>query len=286
MRNYCLIYLLLYYKLILKCAQCLWKYMSPITVTKLEILGMMENGIILRNLLKGLADLFFSRRCRLCSIVFNQGPSNWICNDCLGQIISFNESVCKTCGKPLYLDYQTSDYCCGDCLGDPPPYDILRSFGRYEGGLRKMIHHFKYNRLPGLADDLSGFLIDVMKNAHFPNDFDRVFYVPVHRNKLIERGFDPTFLLAGNIAAEFDVPLSTNTLRKVKETVPQVSLSRKDRLKNVTGTFSFESTNLIEGKKVLLVDDVYTTGATMKECSTVLKSSGAEKVFCLTLARA
>ncbi len=247
----------------------------------------MEIGFHPRTLARTGYDLFFPRKCRSCSAAFDEGPSNWICSPCLETIAPIDEAVCGTCGKFLYIDYHVDPYQCGDCLEDPPPYQLLRSFGKYEDTLRNIIHWFKYNRIPGLADDLARFLMNLIKKPDFPKDFEAICYVPVHKKKLIERGFDPAFLIAQKLSIESGRPILAGSLLKTRETVPQVLLARKDRLKNVKGSFSFMGEEkLIQGKKVLLVDDVFTTGATTRECSNILMKHGAKTLYCLTAARA
>jgi ComF family protein len=138
-----------------------------------------------------------------------------------------------------------------------------------------------------LGADLAKLLVSFMETSGFPRDFDMLVPVPVHKMKLVERGYDPPFLLAKVLAGTFRVPLLTQYLVKGRNTAPQMSLRRKDRLQNVKGAFSLAGEDgAIREKKVLLLDDVLTTGATMRECALVLKRGGAGKIYGITLARA
>ena len=242
----------------------------------------------MKNIMKFFSGLLFSRRCRICSDYFNAGPSFWLCEKCgAGLAPLASPALCRTCGKPLYVDFDSPAYDCGDCRDVPPPFERLRSYGFYEGSLRDLIHQFKYKKSAGLGEDLGSLLAGWMKKTVFPSDFSTVLFVPLHERKLLERGFDPAYILAAKVAREFERPLLAGALVKVRETPPQVSLSRKERLENLKGAFSSTpEAEVLKGKKTLLVDDVHTTGATLRECAGILRSIGAQGVYCVTVARA
>ncbi|MBI5184166.1 MAG: ComF family protein [Nitrospinae bacterium] len=248
----------------------------------------MKDGVYMSYYLKVLAGLFFPRKCSNCLVVFDEGEYNWICERCMAGLSAGGMGPgCGICGKPFSIDFQTSSYLCGDCSSGPPPYDLLRSIRGYDGVFKELIHDFKYHKLPGLGKDLGKLLISFMQKSGFPMDFDLLIPVPVHKKKLVERGYDPPFLLAENLAREFHVPISIKCLVKAKRTAPQVSLRRKERLQNLKGAFALAGDGgAARGKRVLLLDDVLTTGATMRECSLVLKEGGADRVYGVTLARA
>ena len=242
----------------------------------------------MKRVMRGLFNLLFARRCRVCSDYFNASPSFWLCEDCRSGLVPFaSPGLCRICGKPFYVDFDSPAYDCGECREARPPFECLRSYGLYEGPLRDLIHQFKYKKMPGLGEDLGDLLAHWMKKTEFPSDFSNVLFVPLHEKKLLERGFDPAYILAGKVAREFGRPLLAGALVKIRETPPQVSLSRKERLENLKGAFSFAPDMAsLKGEKALLVDDVHTTGATLRECAGVLKSIGAQEVYCVTLARA
>jgi ComF family protein len=114
---------------------------------------------------------------------------------------------------------------------------------------------------------------------------DMVLPVPLHTRRLRERGFNQALLLAQGISERFAIPLVFDSLERTKFTRPQVELVGRDRMKNVSGAFALRYPHVVHGKRVLLIDDVFTTGATMNECSRVLKLAGAQSVTALTLAR-
>jgi ComF family protein len=115
---------------------------------------------------------------------------------------------------------------------------------------------------------------------------DMVMPVPLHRKRLRQRGFNQALLLAHRMSEQYGIPLVFDNLERVRPTRPQVELSGEERVKNVTGAFALRFPKKVEDKHILVIDDVFTTGATMNECAGVLKSAGAEQVTACTLARA
>lgn len=117
-------------------------------------------------------------------------------------------------------------------------------------------------------------------------NIDMIMPVPLHPKRLRQRGFNQALLLAHRISMRHDIPLVYDNLARVRPTRPQVELTGEERVKNVAGAFSLRFPEIVENKHILLIDDVFTTGATMNECAAVLKSAGAEQVTACTLARA
>jgi competence protein ComFC len=160
-----------------------------------------------------------------------------------------------------------------------PVFSKCITYGIYEGSLAEAIHQFKFYGLKRLARPLGSLLLDI----DLPQT-DGIISVPLSIKGLRDRGFNQSLLLARIIAKEMKVPLLMDVLFKKKETPPQIGLSSKERLSNLQG--SFEVKEDIEGLRLLLVDDVMTTGATVTECSKELLQAGAEEVVVVALARA
>lgn len=118
-----------------------------------------------------------------------------------------------------------------------------------------------------------------------PNDYHLVVPIPLHRTRLRERGFNQSLLLAKEIGTVWGIPIDYINLQRIRPTEPQINLKGKERIRNVKGAFAVKGEKAFKGKRVLLIDDVYTTGATVSECSKVLKKARAERVDVLTLAR-
>jgi ComF family protein len=161
-------------------------------------------------------------------------------------------------------------------------FDAVFSYGEYEGPLRKLIHVFKYGGVKPLASQLGQLL-----NGALPREqrFDVIVPMPLHWRKRLERGFNQSELLARFVSKRTGIPLAPG-LKRRKRTDPQAGLTRAQRRTNVAGAFEVKGRSDIEGRHVLLIDDVLTTGATASACSAVLKRAGAKRVTVLTLARA
>ncbi len=152
--------------------------------------------------------------------------------------------------------------------------------------LKKCIHLFKYYGEKKLAKPLGKLMVDyLLKNNEFENKFDLIIPVPLHKNDLNKRGFNQSVLLGKVIGDYFSVPVGESVLIKKKLTPFQVNLSRKEREKNILRAFSVEKPEEIKGKNVLILDDVFTTGATVEECAKELMKDRAKNIFVLTLAR-
>lgn len=149
----------------------------------------------------------------------------------------------------------------------------------------RAIQRFKYSSETHLASALGGLLSSFAKTIlPHPEGFVMV-PVPLHKRRLRERGFNQSFLLAKVVSSELETPLDCLTFIRKRDTKSQTGLRRKERKRNVANAFSVTSAAIFKGKKVLLVDDVITTGHTLNECAKVLKKSGALEVLCLALAR-
>lgn len=160
-------------------------------------------------------------------------------------------------------------------------FDAAYSFGHFDASLQKLIHLFKYGKVETLADPLSRLLLRAL-----PRDvnFDLVMAVPMHWRKRWERGFNQAERLAQPVAKRFGLRLA-NHLQRQRYTPAQASLNDRERQKNMRGSFAVRRPKEVQGKRVLLIDDVFTTGATLRAAAGALKSAGAAHVSVLTLAR-
>jgi len=166
------------------------------------------------------------------------------------------------------------------------PYAVARSVGRYEETLMTAIHRFKYQGRTGIGEVLGGIMADFAGGIWDMKAFERIVPVPLHRKRLQERGFNQAVILARILSKRFDIPLDFISLAREVFTPPQVGLGREARSANVHGAFAVRHPERIAGRRILLVDDVYTTGSTLEECARVLIRAKAETVAVLTLARA
>jgi len=201
-----------------------------------------------------------------------------ICRECKEKMRMFRTNVCGHCGRPL----GNNNPRCGECLLNPPPFRKHISYGGYEEELKELILKFKYGNVERLKHLLTGYYIDVFFKKI---DESLDFIIPVPPDKGRKREFDPVLEIAKILSKQLGLKLLIHHLVKIKKTLPQAGLSRNQRLNNLNGAFKFiNTTPSIKGKKILLIDDVYTTGTTVKKCTELLTKEEAD-VVALTLAR-
>ena len=162
-------------------------------------------------------------------------------------------------------------------------FDQALSVGYFEGALREAIHQFKYRPCRSLGRPLGHWMAE---NIRMVPGIDLVIPVPLHTGRLKQRGFNQALLLAHRTSETHSIPLSYDNLFRLRPTRPQVELTGEERIKNVKGAFALRQPGELADKNVVLIDDVFTTGATMNECARVLKRAGAARVTALTLSRA
>ncbi len=170
---------------------------------------------------------------------------------------------------------------CAACREGLVSFDSAYSFGSFEGSLQSLIHLFKYSKVESLADPLSRLLLRTLPRE---GNFDHVIAMPMHWRKQWERGFNQAELLARPIARRFGLKLS-NHLRRKRYTQSQAGLDEQQRRNNLKDSFAVRRPEQIAGRRILLVDDVFTTGSTLRAAAEALKNAGATYVSVLTLAR-
>jgi ComF family protein len=227
--------------------------------------------------------LFFPDECRLCNRALTEITRVPVCRDCLSSPVPLEtEFHCSLCLTPFVNSSPLDDRgVCAACRAGLRGFDRAASFGFYEGPLRGLIHLFKYRGMKPLSSTLAGFLDRAIA---VDQDFDAVVAVPLHWRKRWQRGFNQAELLARHIAKKRRVPLLA-ALRRKRSTAVQATLASAGRRRNVAGAFVIRPRADLAGKRILLIDDVMTTGATAGACATVLKRAGAKSVSLVTLAR-
>ncbi len=187
----------------------------------------------------------------------------------------------KASARGIYAPADT----CADCRNDPPEFDMARAWGPYQGNLRTLLRAYKYKGLRPLSGPLSRLLIQVFKQ-NFPESCECIIPVPLHRKRLAERGYDQALLLADRLSTETGIPVLQCMTRK-KETLPQYGLSSARRKQNLAGAFTLERNLTANIRRILVVDDVYTTGSTVSAmCKCLKDNSGVNFIGVLTVARA
>jgi ComF family protein len=173
---------------------------------------------------------------------------------------------------------------CGLCRQGAFVFEQARSFGWHEGTLRSLVHLLKYDGFRPLAKPLGRKLADVTKSFGAIS-FDLVLPVPLHNKRQRMRGFNQSALLATRLSRIYGLPAGTKDCVRVRDTPPQTGLRAKERRKNVDGAFHVPRPEGVKSRRVLLIDDVLTTGATANACARALLEAGAEGVWVATLAR-
>lgn len=241
--------------------------------------------------LKQLADIIYPPRCAVCGRFLWKGPlvrehrSRFFCPDCMAGFHCVASPLCPICGQPFSSEV-IEDHLCEDCLRNRPFYEAAWAPYRYEGTILKGIHRLKYGSKSFLADALGPPLARFAEERLNGSGPVLIVPVPLHPKRLQERGFNQSLLLARHVSRALHIDLDFLSLRRVRYTPPQASLAKQERLRNVRGAFELKNQELVEGRSILLVDDVVTTGNTLNECARILRKGGAEKVFGLSLARA
>lgn len=236
--------------------------------------------------LRYILDFFLPSFCSYCRLPVGDSRVPHFCSACWADLAPLFGPVCPICGRPFESPetlLHSPEHRCSSCRQRPPTFDQALSTGQFEGPLREAIHQFKYRPCRSLGKPLGNWMAD---RVRLIMDVDMVMPVPLHIKRLRQRGFNQALLLAGGMSKRHRIPLSYDNLMRVRPTRPQVELTGDERIKNVKGAFSLRDPAGVEAKHVVLVDDVFTTGATMQECATVLKKAGAAHVTALTLARA
>lgn len=193
---------------------------------------------------------------------------------------------CARCG--LYLPGPVSLHgtvLCGYCRRDAFAFESARGFGWYEKPLRDLIHLLKYDGFRPLAKPLGKHLA-ALAGALAEQPFDLVVPVPLHSNRQRQRGFNQSLLLATQVSKVLGVPVARKDCVRVRDTRPQTGLRASERRKNVAGAFDVPRPQSVKGRRVLLIDDVVTTGATVHACARALRQAGAAGVWVAALARA
>jgi ComF family protein len=225
-------------------------------------------------------EFFLPRLCLFCGAAVGQEREVAICPECEGQIEWVDSPLCTCCGA-VFASRDGADRVCGDCQADPPPFTRARAAVIYDGSAAQAIKRFKFNRQMAFLPVMQHWLQRPIC-LELAADADLIAPVPLHPKRLKQRGFNQALLLAKAFPR---IPLGREALVRVRHTVPQVELKPKERRDNVKGAFTVPDPALVKGKNVLLLDDVYTTGATVKECAKVLRKAGARRVEVLTVAR-
>lgn len=235
---------------------------------------------------QGLLDVIYPPVCLVCG----DRPREPFCEACRRAVRPLSPPFCSRCGSAAVPSGQKI---CAACeTGGDPPFQWLQAAGQYAGPLREAIHLLKYRGKTALAGPLGQMLVASCLSTSSrllaitgPAGFDRVVPVPLHPARWRQRGFNQSELLARVVMREHGWPVDTTGLRRTRRTAPQVGLSANQRAANIQGAFAPRTPDHFTGQSVLLIDDVLTTTATVREAARTLREAGATRVCVAALAQ-
>jgi ComF family protein len=256
-----------------------------------------------RTVFEDLVTTFFPGDCSACGGPLLKVGSTSFCNACIDALRAQTGTLCTCCGEALDIDgvryerqFGAGPLLCSPCRLAPPEFERAAAWGLYEDGMREMIHRLKYERVQSAADPLGGLLA---RTVEMLRDGDRrlgreavVVAVPLYPTKQRQRGYNQSVLLADaalrelNRSGAWRLRAAHGAMVRTRDTESQFGLTPGGRRRNLRGAFEVIDPAMVAGREVLLVDDIYTTGATARECARVLRRSGAAKVWVATVSRA
>lgn len=236
-------------------------------------------------LVRRIVNLILPVECAGCGTLLSDDPVPFFCRICWADLRPLKGPACPRCGRPFAsptaLTY-TSEHLCSACRIKRPAYTKAWSLYAYAPPLDEAIRLFKHRRKVVLADVLGSLM---QASVQCPDGIDLVMPVPLHPDRLKNREFNQSLLLADRLNRKLGAALSYDNLVRLRATQAQTELSRKARLNNLRRAFGVLRPERVAGKRVLVVDDVFTTGTTVNECAKVLRKAGAADVYVATLAR-
>jgi len=230
-----------------------------------------------------LLDILFPQEvCPICRKPGKYGSRQPWCQECSDKMMKLqcSGSICEKCGK--YLEY--GQILCADCRKNPPQFEVARAVGPYEEPYRISTKVLKFMGRKYLAPQMGRMMVKKIEQEPRFGKIDLIVPVPISWKGLQKRGFNQTDVLARQICKELGVKMDSTVIHRVKETPSQTELSRKEREKNLLYAFEVTDKKKVLNKNILLVDDVYTTGSTARECTRTLLATGAARVCIITWA--
>ncbi len=238
------------------------------------------------NLWRKFIDFILPPRCAVCGRILKIDKG--ICDDCIAQIEFIKPPVCYHCGQPLGSAVDAVSHThllCGECIKPHHRiFRLVRSAFIYDDFSKKMILDFKFKDHTELAALLAKILY-VAGEDIFNKGVDVIIPVPLHFTRLLKRKYNQSALLARELGKLTHIKVNNSGIKKIRATKPQVECDRAQRLRNLKNAFIARHPQSLQGKRVLLIDDVMTTGSTLKECALSLRKAKVKSVDCLTLAR-
>ncbi|PYK21373.1 MAG: hypothetical protein DME53_04140 [Verrucomicrobia bacterium] len=235
------------------------------------------------DLFQAAVSLLYPATCTICGK--NVRAGEYLCDECDGNLIRIVAPFCQTCSEPFEGSIQSA-FTCANCAHRTIYFDAAVAAYRGRGIVREVIHQFKYTRQIHLRHLVARWLGAALEDERLRDcNFDLIVPVPLHPTRERERGFNQASLLSELLSAQTSIR-SQRVLERVRYTTTQTALDRSERMENLHNAFRLRKNADVRGLRVLLIDDVLTTGSTLSECARVLKRAGAISVHAATAARA
>jgi ComF family protein len=238
---------------------------------------------VLKSAALKLVDIILPKKC-ICGRNRTEDAKS-LCHECWAKVQFISGDKCNCCGDPfaVLLDENEGQLLCPNCLETPPQYKKQRCVFKYDEHSSFIISKFKYSDATYVANYIAPQLQNISRE--FIDDIDVITSIPLHLKKLVRRKYNQSAILANKLGRLSGKKVDNMLLKRIKDTTSQAGLERSKRLKNIKGSFTVPNPRKLEGKNILLVDDVITTGATIAEATKVLLKGGAKKVYVVAAAR-
>lgn len=234
-------------------------------------------------LITKIVDLLYPYRCLKCGKVLDS--AGYLCDHCVDEINFITPPYCAKCGTPLHVDNASNLKYCATCSGKTKKfYRLARSAVVYDNSDKNLIIAFKFFDKTENANLLAAMLKVAGKDI-FDAGADLIIPVPLHKSRLLKRRYNQSAILSDKLSKMVNIPVDCFALVRHRKTRPQVEFSGKERINNVKNAFSVKYPDRIINRRIILIDDVMTTGSTLKECAMALRHAGAKSVDLLTVAR-
>jgi len=237
-----------------------------------------------KKLIRAAADLLYPRNCQFCAQPLADHERGVICAACLATVKWIEPPCCSRCALP-FVGAVTGEFECGYCKEMKLQFSRGVAACLARGIVLDSIHHFKYNRKMYFGPHLTDWIVTAGREHLDWSGVDAIVPVPLHPRKKREREFNQAEYLATAVGTAFTKPVWKRHLRRVRDTKTQTRLNREERMDNLRDAFAARDPGALKGRGVVLVDDVFTTGATLDACARVLRVAGATDVWVLTVAR-
>ena len=234
-----------------------------------------------------LAALVFPAPCHICEATLDTASRIPVCRGCLESLRPLSGPMCQTCGRPFVSAVAATarQPLCHACRRGVYAFDLARSYGAYDGPMVRAITLLKYHAVTPLAGWFAARLAELVARQAKAFVADVVVPVPLHATRLRERGYNQAELIARPLARRLRLPFRSYLLVRTRPRPDKLKLSRQERWRTVRGAYAIHTGNRVDNLRVLLVDDVFTSGATLDACARALRHAGAASVLGLTVAR-